>query len=212
MLWKEFLVKVKDDFETELQECIVNGFNPYCHAANWNYLKDRITKYFANPPEPLENEYDGQIQTDIDNIIANIKLIVEKWLQYYKQNNEDGCYDSWLDRFWIEEKPDKETEEKYYMTRMYEKFVKEGTIEIYHYRESAGEISQAFLNKWYQRYNCPYTEGEDEYLYIGQKGTPGNFYFGYGDFYEPVDSPRKSAWWKLVSQIVKSEKNQCHMG
>lgn len=206
MTWKEFTDKAKDTFETELQCCIVNEFNPCCHAANWNHLKDRIAKYFANPPELLEDEYDEQIQTDIDNMIASMKTIAEQWLEYYRKCNENGRYESWIERFWMEEKPDREKEEEYYMARIYERFVMEGAIEIYYYTKTSDEVGQKFLNKWYQQNNCPYTEGEDEYLYIGQTGTTGNFYFGYGDFYEPVSNPRQSAWWNLVSRMI-SEKS-----
>lgn len=56
MTWKEFIDKAKDDFEKELQECIANKFNPCCHAANWNHLKDRIIKYFENPTELSVNK------------------------------------------------------------------------------------------------------------------------------------------------------------
>lgn len=197
---------IKGNFKKELQDCIANNFNPCCHVASWNHFKDRIIRDFERRLRVSGGNCQQQIQVQVDNMLGEIKITVEQWQEYYKQHNEDGCYDSWLERFWIEEKPDEETEERYYMARMYEKFVKEGIIEIYYYTDSSNEIDQKFLNKWYQKYNCPYTEEEDEYLYIGQKEMLGNFYFGYGDFYEPIDSPRKSAWWNLVSHVLEQNK------
>lgn len=200
---EEQIKQVRKKYKKELQDCIANGFNPLCHAANWDHLKSRIISDFGDD----QNVGCEQLQSEIVRMLCDMKCIVEKWLEYYKQHNVDGCYDSWLERFWIEEKPDTETEEKYYMMRMYEKFVQEGIIEIYYYIDTPySEIKQKFLNKWYQKYNRSYEKEEDEYLYIGRKGIPGDFYFGYGDFYEPIDSPRKSAWWKLVSHVLETEK------
>lgn len=205
-MWEELFNQIRKNFKEELQDCIKDNLDPCCHAANWNHFKDRIVRELEGVLKSLQNENHKQIQAEMDNILLDMQLTVGKWLEYYKQHNENGCYDSWLERFWIEEKPDEETEEKYYMARTYEKLVKEGIIEIYYYTDSSDEIGQNFLNKWYQKYNCPYTEEEDEYLYIGQKGMLGDFYFGYGDFYEPIDNPRKSAWWKLVSYVLEAEK------
>lgn len=201
MIWTYFIEEIKSNYETELQECIKNGFDPFYHAANWNHFKDRIVKSFTDFPGTPERKH--KFQTEIDDMIASMKPEVEQWLEYYKKHNGNGAYDGWLERFWIEEKLDEETEEYYYMMRMYEKFIKEGVIENYYYTETSDRMRQQFLNKWHQRYNYPYRKDEDEYLYVGQKGVPGNFYFGYGDFYEPVDNPQKSAWWRLVSQVLQ---------
>ncbi|MCI8507260.1 MAG: hypothetical protein HFJ06_01660 [Lachnospiraceae bacterium] len=206
MKWKECIDKAKDDFQTELQECIAKKCNPLCHAANWRHLQDRMVQYITGLAGSLEDKSDQQIQAEIHNMFINMKPVVKQWLEYYKKHNEDGCYDSWLERFWIEEKPDKETEQRYYMARMYEKFVQKGIIEIYYYSDSSDEKRQMFLNKWSQQYNRPYAEEEDEYLYIGQKGMPGDFYYGYADFYEPVDNPRESAWWNLISHALETVK------
>ncbi len=202
-MWEEPLNQIRTNFEKELQDCIKDNIDPYCHAANWNHFKGRVVRELGSVLKSLQNENHKQIQAEMDNILRNMKFTVEQWLGYYKQHNEDGCYDSWLERFWIEEKPDEETEEKYYMARIYEKFVKEEIIEIYYFRFASDKTRRAFLNKWYQKYGFHYSENEELDLYIGQKGKTGEFYENIGDFFEPVDSPKESDWWQLVKNILQ---------
>lgn len=205
MKWNEFTDLVKADFENELQDCIAHEWNPCYHAANWNHLKARIAGQYAYLPDSLKGEKHERIQTEIDKVILEIQPKVENWLAYYNKYNKDGFYDSWIEIFWTEEKPDAETEEYYYMNRMYEKYLESGIIEIYDYRYSSDEEKEAFLQKWNLEYGVPYSENEEMSLYIGQKGKQGKFYECLIDFYMPQDSPKESDWWKLVSQIIKED-------
>lgn len=205
MIWKEFTELVRIDYETELRDCIAYEFNPCWYAANWNHLKARIAGSFVNLPDSLKCENNERIQTEIDKVISDMQPKVENWLAYYKKHNKDGFYNAWIEIFWTEEKPDAETEEYYYMNRMYEKFLRDGIIEYYDYQYSSEEGKEAFLQKWNLEYGVSYSENEEISLYIGQRGKLGKFYECLVDFYMPQDSPRESDWWKLVSQIIEEE-------
>ena len=203
MEWSEFTDLIRTDFENELQECIVHKWNPYYHAANWNHLKSRIAGQYASLPGSLACGDYKRIQAEIDKVISDIKPVVEKWLAYYNNYNKDGFYDSWIETFWTEERPDAKTEEYYYMHRMYEKCLMNGLIEIYDYQYASDEEKEAFLQKWNLKYDVPYSEKEEISLYIGQKGKLGKFYEGISDFFDSQASPKESDWWKLVCQLIK---------
>lgn len=209
MTWKDFIEQIKGNYKAELQDCITHKWNPCYHAANWNHLKARIIKSIEsvayNFSDSLKDKDGKWFQAEIDNVITDIHSTVEEWLEYYGKHDKDGFYESWIECFWTEEIPDADKEEFYYMKRMYEKFLENKIIEVY-YSDIPGEGQKNFLSKWYQRYDVKYSENEELCIYIGQKGKPGKFYECVGDFYEPVDSPRESDWWKLVSKIIVEEK------
>lgn len=209
MTWKDFTEQIKGNYKAELQDCITHKWNPCYHVANWKHLKARIIGNIEsaayNFSDSLKDKDGEWLQAEIDNVISDIHSIIEEWLEYYKQHDKDGFYESWIECFWTEEMPDAETEEYYYMNRMYEKFLENKIIEVY-YSDIPGEGQKNFLSKWYQRYHVQYSGDEELCIYIGQKGNPGKFYECIGDFYEPVDSPRESDWWKLVSKIIEEEK------
>ena len=145
----------------------------------------------------VTSQIEEDLQVMVRAIIGDYRLEIK--------HNKDGFYDAWIEIFWTEEKPDAETEEYYYMNRMYEKFLRDGIIEYYDYQYSSEEGKEAFLQKWNLEYGVPYSENEEISLYIGQRGKLGKFYECLVDFYMPQDSPRESDWWKLISKIIEKE-------
>ena len=184
----------------ELNDCILYGWNPCYHAANWKHLCARMISQCVLD---LKNDSFENKQKEMIQVLSGMKPKVEKWLLYYKSHSDDGFYDAWIEKFWLDDIPDKETENYYFMHRMYEKYLSANTIEIYDYSYSADK--DVFLEKWNLKYNIPYQENDEKTLYIGQKGKLGNFYEGISDFFEPQTSPEESDWWKLVSQVIKDE-------
>lgn len=85
---------------------------------------------------------------------------------------------------------------------IYKQLLSEGKIEIFEYDSPNVDIKKCFLKKWKELKGSDYI-GDEETIYIGEKGNDGKFYECYEDFFYRLEGEKDSAQERLIKEVLK---------